>query len=62
MCKQHRGHLEWDKSLLLIAVRVQTEICRCIRIPEALWKIQDTLNLCFNSLECDVEVYVLMMW
>ena len=58
MCKQYRGHLEVDKSLLLIAVCVQTEVCRCVHIPEALWQIQDTLNLFFHSLECDDGVHV----
>ena len=58
MCKQHRGHLEVGKSLLLIAVCVQTEMCSCVHIPEALWQIQDTLTLFFRSLECDVGVHV----
>ena len=44
MCKQHHGHLEVDESLLLIAECVQTEMGRCIHIPEALWKIQDTIS------------------
>ena len=48
-------------SLFLLSVN-KDAILLHVRIPEALWKIQDTLNLCFNSLECDVEVYVLMMW